>query len=590
MAYTKDELYSKEYVDQINTSGMSIVGSSPGRVQEEYNRAIASGVNPNKLKMDIKPIVQPSGEITRPIGDYPPTQLTGGGLWTGTGIMPITGASITPAADLSKQISVPSYNPAYDISKLGSGIMTYEEATSGDAGIKTYKERQAIQPTGLAPEERKAQTLSERIQALNEQLTGQSAFRAGQEISQDVLGKQRTVLDLTSQLRILQNEALAIPLQQAGVNVTSAMLGAKQRELLTQNSIKALGISAFLEAARGNLALAYDLVDRAVAAKFDPMKEEIAAKTANYNLIIKSPEFSLSEQKRAQQLKDIETAKSAVIKKQEIETENIYKIGLEAAKNGASAMILRDINNAKSPQEALEIVAKSGIYKKEIKPTGILTPTSEIITTPSGEQLEYGTPEYMIERLKQTAGSKTKLVASEREQLGKFANVVALTDNLMQSLDKATNDPILGYLKSLNPYDFDARAVNAQVTALVPSVARALYGEVGVLTDTDIERYLKTLPNIRSTTDQNKFIAAMTLSNAKRAYEQTLLNSANSGVNVSAFVDSYKNLTDRLTKIEKDIGVGKIIGVPENKVAIFDEVISKPQGYWSNLWNAIIGK
>ena len=107
----------------------------------------------------------------------------------------------------------------------------------------------------------------------------------------------------------------------------------------------------------------------------------------------------------------------------------------------------------------------------------------------SGNVLEFGTPEYIAARLQATAGSKTKPVASEREQLGKFANVVALTDNLMNSLNKTTNDPILGYMRSLNPYDFDARAVNAQVTALVPSVARALYGEVGVLTDTDIERY-----------------------------------------------------------------------------------------------------
>ena len=227
--------------------------------------------------------------------------------------------------------------------------------------------------------------------------------------------------------------------------------------------------------------------------------------------------------------------------------------------------------------------------QKEVQ-AGITTLTPEIITTPSGEQLEYGTPEYVIERLKQTAGSKTKPVASEREQMGKFANVVALTDNLMGSLSKTTNDPILGYMRSLNPYDFDARAVNAQVIALVPSVARALYGEVGVLTDTDIERYLKTLPNIKSTTDQNRFIAAMTLSNAKRAYEQTLLNLANSNVNVSGFVDSYKNLTDKLSKIEKDIGVDKEVEITQQDTNEFNQIIGQPKGYWSNLWGAIFGR
>src|SRR3990167_7741788 len=214
-----------------------------------------------------------------------------------------------------------------------------------------------------------------------------------------------------------------------------------------------------------------------------------------------------------------------------------------------------------------------------------------IITDSQGNTFEFGTPEYIIERLKQTAGSKARPVASEREHLGKFANVVALTDNLMNSLSKTTNDPIIGYLRSLNPYDFDARAVNAQVIALVPSVARGLYGEVGVLTDTDIERYLKTLPNIKSTAQQNKFIAMMTLANAKRAYEQTLLNLASSNVNVSGFADSYTNLTNKLSGLEKELSIGDI-SVSSEDEAIFDEVVGtkKTGNYFNNLWNALLGR
>ena len=207
----------------------------------------------------------------------------------------------------------------------------------------------------------------------------------------------------------------------------------------------------------------------------------------------------------------------------------------------------------------------------------------------SGNVLEFGTPEYIAARLQATAGSKTKPVASEREQLGKFANVVALTDNLMNSLNKTTNDPILGYMRSLNPYDFDARAVNAQVTALVPSVARALYGEVGVLTDTDIERYLKTLPNIRSTADQNKFIAMMTLGNARRAYEQTLLNLASSNVNVSGFVDSYKNLSGRLDKLEGELGANATGDTPAVQQGETNDIefASASSGETRSVWNKV---
>lgn len=276
---------------------------------------------------------------------------------------------IAPATDISKGLTFPTPTTPYDISQLGGFGMTPQEAAGGPVGIKAYQDRTAKLYTpetdvyAKTQEETKVQSLSERLQSLNEELTGQSAFKAGQEVSQDVMGKQKTVNDLTAQIKTLQNEAAAIPLQQAGVNVTSAMLGAKQRELLMQNSIKALGLAAFLEAARGNLALANDLVDRAVAAKFDPIKEKIAALTANYNLIIASPSATLADKKRAQQLKDIETAKAAEVKKQETETENIYKIGLKAAENNADSLTLQRIQKAATAAEALEIAAEAGALK-----------------------------------------------------------------------------------------------------------------------------------------------------------------------------------------------------------------------------------
>lgn len=181
------------------------------------------------------------------------------------------------------------------------------------------------------------------------------------------------------------------------------------------------------------------------------------------------------------------------------------------------------------------------------------TPGTPIVDS-IGQTLQYGTPEYVTERLLQTVSSKTKPVASEREQLSQFGRVIAQTSGLVSSLSKTQTDPIVGYFKSLNPYDFDARSVNAQLNALVPGVARGVYGEVGVLTDTDIERYIKTLPNITSTEEQNKFVALLTLTNAKRAYEETLINLANSNVNVSGFVDSYQNIVNRVEDLENELG------------------------------------
>lgn len=222
------------------------------------------------------------------------------------------------------------------------------------------------------------------------------------------------------------------------------------------------------------------------------------------------------------------------------------------------------------------------------------TNTQQVITSPTGQTLEYGTPEYIIERLRQSGGNKTNPVASEREQLGKFSNVISQTANIVGSLKNTDTGPIVGYLKTLNPYNFDARAVNAQLQALVPGVARGVYGEVGVLTDTDIQNYMKTLPNLKSTKEQNEFVALMTLQNARRSYESTLLNMANSGVKVSGFVDSYKDITKRVSELENKLGVNKAsqeIAPEEND--IFDSIVggtSQPTGFFSNIWKGLTGK
>lgn len=474
----------------------------------------------------------------------------------------------------------------------------------------------------LAPTapETQATDLSTRLRDLNKSLLGESAFRAGQEAQAGVPELVKTQTDLSSRLKAIQAEAQAIPLQlqteAEGRGITTGGLRPLETARLRANAIQALGVSSLLEASRGNLTTALDLVDRAVAQKFDPVREEINATTANLQLVLESPDFTRAEKNRAQAQLDIQNAKKDKLEQDQNNFKAIQNIALGAAQRGADALTLRKIQESTDPIEAQRIATEAGfgvpaetpdlqfisgtanqpagVFNKK---TGVFTPTGggtkePTIVDNSGNVLEYGTPDYVVARLKQTSGSKTKPVASEREQLGKFANVVALTDNLMGSLSKTTNDPILGYLRSLNPYDFNARAVNAQVIALVPSVARALYGEVGVLTDTDIERYLKTLPNIKSTADQNKFIATMTLANAKRSYEQTLLNLANSNVNVSGFADSYKALTDKLTKLEKSLGADALADIPNEKIDVFDSVVSQPKegGYLSNLWNAFIGK
>lgn len=210
--------------------------------------------------------------------------------------------SSIPVSDLSEAqtpltVSTPAYSFPYDPTKLDS-----------------------TPPLTMTPEEEKAQGLSEEVGKLYEGLTGETAFRAEQEKAQGIPELQKTQTDLSARLKALQNEALQIPLQlqqeAEGRGITAGGLRPIETAALRKNAIAALGVGSLLEASRGNLTLAMDLVDRAVSQRFDPIREEIAAKMANLQLILQSPKYSLEQKNRAQKQLDIQNKRDREINKQ----------------------------------------------------------------------------------------------------------------------------------------------------------------------------------------------------------------------------------------------------------------------------------
>jgi hypothetical protein len=67
-----------------------------------------------------------------------------------------------------------------------------------------------------------------------------------------------------------------------------------------------------------------------------------------------------------------------------------------------------------------------------------------------------------------------------------------------QNLSQMKRGPISGFLSGKNPYDADVTQLENLINQVVPGMARGVFNEVGVLTDSDVERYRKMLPNIRT--------------------------------------------------------------------------------------------
>lgn len=217
--------------------------------------------------------------------------------------------------------------------------------------------------------EKEATDLSKRIQEMNERLLGQSEFRTEQEQVVGVEGLRKTTLDLTNQLKALQAEAAATQISPEFEqrNVLQPFAEGERGRKLRDVGVRALIVGANLQAAQGNLASALDQVDRAVAQRFDPIKEEIAVKMANLDLILQSPEFSRADKERAEKQKQAQESRKREIELQEREQDTIWKTAIEAASRGADAITLRKIQNAGSAAEAAQLAAPFLAKKEELK-------------------------------------------------------------------------------------------------------------------------------------------------------------------------------------------------------------------------------
>jgi len=124
----------------------------------------------------------------------------------------------------------------------------------------------------------------------------------------------------------------------------------------------------------------------------------------------------------------------------------------------------------------------------------------------------------------------------------KGINVISQIGDLQSTIKKEATGPIEGIIRSKNPYDTKAQQIKAQLSALVPNLARGVYGEVGVLTDQDVAQYAKTLPNLTSTEDVNKLILGSTIRSVQRSLENKLKVQAGSGTDVSGLLSTYQQV------------------------------------------------
>ena len=268
-------------------------------------------------------------------------------------------------------------------------------------------------PAVPTPAETQVNNLTDMLKTLNTALLGKTADQTAAEAAAGVPTAQKTITDLTAQLSGLQNEAKAIPLSlqndATGRGITAAGLAPIQSAQLRDNAVKALTVSTLLQAAQGNLANAQSMADKVITQKYGPIQEQITAATANLNLIINSPEYSLEEKNRAQAQLDAQNAKQAALDKAKSDAAAVLTTAQNAAVNGAGAITLQKITAAKTPAEALKIAGASGVTTAKNTQIVSIGGRQKLIDTKTGNTIRDLGPVTPLTAVETTASIGTDL-------------------------------------------------------------------------------------------------------------------------------------------------------------------------------------
>jgi hypothetical protein len=151
-----------------------------------------------------------------------------------------------------------------------------------------------------------------------------------------------------------------------------------------------------------------------------------------------------------------------------------------------------------------------------------------------------------------------RLTDTQMTKIQQATTALGSMESLQGLLGLDSTGPLKGRAKTLISEmggEANAKAINATIQGLIPTVARGIFGEVGVLTDADINNYKKTVPNLTSSNEQNKLVSLIMYDVLSRSVKTTLTTNAQNQANVSNFASTYQDVENRISKLKADLGV-----------------------------------
>ena len=134
---------------------------------------------------------------------------------------------------------------------------------------------------------------------------------------------------------------------------------------------------------------------------------------------------------------------------------------------------------------------------------------------------------------------------SESDGLDKYKFTTDRLSELSKLIEGETTGPISGMWRKFKAgfgLDDKALLIEAQITKIIPGLARGVFNEVGVLTDKDVAMYARTIGNLNTPEEVNKALTEAAMDMVARGFESKLSTLAKSRKNVSGYLDQLRDV------------------------------------------------
>ena len=212
------------------------------------------------------------------------------------------------------------------------------------------------------PQEKTQNDLTSQITSIMAGLETEATRRTELEASQGLPQQQKSLQDVVNQLQELQKESLALKAYDptkdlanfGGRGITTGGIQPailEQAERVRQNAVKSLGLAAIGQTLQGNISLAEQTVQKALDAEFEPKRLRLETLKQLYDF--NKDDLERADKKRADMSNIMLRERDRVLKVQETNKNEIYKVGQIAAQYGADGSTVQKIFNSKSREEAM---------------------------------------------------------------------------------------------------------------------------------------------------------------------------------------------------------------------------------------------